>query len=128
MSTVKRPLSPHLQVYAWGWHMATSIFHRATGVALSAGSLLLAWWLVAAATSQEAFITVQQVALSPLGLLVLFGFSWAVFQHMCSGIRHLFLDTGAGYELGANKRSSMLTFFASTLLTLAVWGVVLSNI
>jgi succinate dehydrogenase / fumarate reductase cytochrome b subunit len=129
MSTTRpsvRPLSPHLQVYRWKVHMLVSIFHRATGIALATGGvLILVWWLAAAAAGPSAYATFSGVANSWLGKLVLFGLTWVFFQHLCSGLRHLYLDTGAGYELGANRRLATFTLIASALLTLAVWAVVL---
>jgi succinate dehydrogenase / fumarate reductase, cytochrome b subunit len=85
-----RPLSPHLSIWKWRVHTATSILHRMTGNALVfAGLTLFTWWLVAAATSKEAYATFAAVAGSPLGWLVWVGLSWAFFQHLMSGIRHL---------------------------------------
>lgn len=121
-----RPLSPHLSIWKWRVHMATSIFHRATGAALLFGGLsLLTWWLVAAATSAEAYATFLKVATSWFGWLVLVGLSWSFFQHLCSGIRHLLMDTGWGYELGTAKASATTVFVTAALLTIAFWAVVL---
>ena len=121
-----RPLSPHLYIWKWRVHMATSIFHRATGAALLFGGLsLLTWWLVAAATSPEAYATFLKVATSWFGWLVLVGLSWSFFQHLCSGVRHLLMDTGWGYELGTAKASATTVFITAALLTIAFWAVVL---
>lgn len=121
-----RPLSPHLSIWKWRVHMATSIFHRATGAALLFGGLsLLTWWLVAAATSPEAYATFLKVATSWFGWLVLVGLSWSFFQHLCSGVRHLLMDTGWGYELGTAKASATTVFITAALLTIAFWAVVL---
>ncbi|MEM8798478.1 MAG: succinate dehydrogenase, cytochrome b556 subunit [Pseudomonadota bacterium] len=121
MSDVNRPLSPHLQVYRWGAHMLVSILHRATGTALAFGILLLIWWLAAVAQGPAAYEQFLTAAYHPIGRLVLFGFTWAVLQHMCSGLRHLYTDTGAGYELKANRLSAAMTLVLSTSLTLLVW-------
>jgi succinate dehydrogenase / fumarate reductase cytochrome b subunit len=118
-----RPLSPHLSIWKWRVHMATSIFHRVTGNALAFGGIILfVWWLAAAATSAEAYETFLAVASSPIGWFVWIGLSWAFFQHLMSGLRHLLMDTGWGYALGLSKVTATWTFLASTLLTIAFWG------
>jgi succinate dehydrogenase / fumarate reductase, cytochrome b subunit len=123
---VNRPLSPHLQVYKWGPHMLVSILHRVTGGGLATvGALLLVWWLAAAASGADAYQIFRGFTGSWFGMLILFGLTWGFFQHMCSGIRHLYLDTGAGYELAANRRSSIATIVVSTLLTALLWAFLL---
>tara|TARA_R110002096_G_scaffold158576_2_gene323888 strand:- start:413 stop:808 length:396 start_codon:yes stop_codon:yes gene_type:complete len=121
MAQAKRPLSPHLQVYRWGAHMAVSIMHRATGSALAFGSILLAWWLVAIATGHDYFNTVQSFAGSMVGRLVLFGITFALMQHLASGIRHLFMDAGKLYDLKANTASAKAVFAFSIIMTIVVW-------
>jgi succinate dehydrogenase / fumarate reductase cytochrome b subunit len=121
MAQVKRPLSPHLQVYRWGWHMAASIFHRATGSALAVGSILLTWWFVAMATGHEYFNTVQAYAGSIIGRIVLFGMTLALMQHLLGGIRHLFMDMGKLYGLKVNTSTARFTFIGSVILTLVIW-------
>ena len=117
-----RPLSPHLSIWRWGPNMAASIFHRASGVALSIGGLgILTWWLFAISSGPEAYDAFTRAATHPLGLIVLVGITWSFFQHLLSGIRHLVMDTGATFELGINKLSAVLTFIGSVLLTGAVW-------
>ena len=121
-----RPLSPHLTIWRWGPNMLVSILHRATGAALSvAGLALLTWWLVAAAAGPAAYEDFREVAGHPIGLVILIGLTWAFFQHLLSGIRHLVMDIGAGYELSANKRSATLTIFGSVILTLLLWAYLL---
>src|SRR3546814_12263005 len=105
MNTDNSPLSPHLQIYAWQWTMLLSITHRATGIALSAGTLLLVWWLLALATGPEAFATAQGFVGSWFGLLLLIGWTWSLFYHLCNGIRHLVWDTGAGFDLSTARGS-----------------------
>jgi succinate dehydrogenase / fumarate reductase cytochrome b subunit len=106
--------------------MVVSILHRASGVALTfAGLGLLSWWLLAIADGQEAYGTFTQVVTHPLGLIVLVGLTWAFFQHTLSGIRHLVMDSGAGFEINRNKRHAILTVVGSLLLTAALWAYLL---
>jgi len=103
--------------------MVVSILHRATGVALSiAGLAVLTWWLMALAGGPDAYATFLKDALNPIGLVVLVGLTWSFFQHLLSGIRHLVMDSGAGFELNTNKRFAILTIVGSVLLTLLVWA------
>jgi succinate dehydrogenase / fumarate reductase cytochrome b subunit len=118
---VRRPLSPHLQVYKPQMSSVTSIFHRATGCALGAGTLVLTYWLVAAATGDHAFAVAQAIIGSWLGLLVLFGFTVALFYHFCNGIRHLAWDAGKGFELPDMHRSGTVVFIATGVLTILFW-------
>src|SRR3546814_8874029 len=117
MNTDNRPLSPHLQIYAWQWTMLLSITHRATGIALSAGTLLLVWWLLALATGPEAFATAQGFVGSWFGLLLLIGWTWSPSYHLCNGIRHLVWDTGAGFDLSTARASGYAVVVASVVLT-----------
>jgi succinate dehydrogenase / fumarate reductase cytochrome b subunit len=120
-----RPLSPHLSVYKWGPHMAVSIFHRATGDGLAiVGTLALLWWLGAMASGADAYAAFISVAGGIVGKVILIGLSWAFFQHMFSGLRHLVLDTGAGYELKTNRLFSILVFVAAIVATVALWGFI----
>jgi succinate dehydrogenase / fumarate reductase, cytochrome b subunit len=121
IKTVERPLSPHLQVYRFTWTMAMSIVHRITGAALYAGTVLVAIWLLAAASGPEAYSTAQAVAGSWFGQLVLFGYSWALIHHMLGGIRHFIWDLSKGYSLSARMGLSKLNLAASVALTLLVW-------
>ena len=122
-----RPLSPHLQVYALSSSMVMSILHRLTGAALYAGTLLLAWWLVAAATGPEYFAYVSAVFNSTLGRIVLFGYTWALFHHMIGGVRHLIWDTGAAHDLKSINLLSLSTLALSALATASVWISVFSR-
>jgi succinate dehydrogenase / fumarate reductase cytochrome b subunit len=106
--------------------MAVSILHRVTGSALSiAGLGILTWWLVAIAEGEDAYDKVAAAATHPLGLSVLIGLTWAFFQHMLSGIRHLVMDSGAAFELGTNKRFAVLTIVGSLILTGLLWAYLL---
>lgn len=121
--TVRRPLSPHLQIYKPQITSALSIFHRVTGCALSAGTLLLVWWLVAAATSDSAFATVSMVVHTWVGMLVLFGWTAALWYHFAAGIRHLVWDWGHGFELDQVHASGKAVLVATLVLTVATWIV-----
>jgi succinate dehydrogenase / fumarate reductase cytochrome b subunit len=123
MTTGERPLSPHLQVYRPQLTSVLSILHRATGIALAAGTLLLVWWLIAVAAGPDAFADVQAFNGSWFGRLLLFGWTWSLFYHLCNGIRHLFWDAGMGFELATVYRSGWTVVGASTLLTLVAWIV-----
>jgi len=106
--------------------MATSILHRATGIALSIGGLLLlTWWLLSLAGAASGYADFGKIAGSPLGLLVLIGLSWSFFQHTLSGIRHLIMDVGAGFELGRNKAMAIATWIGAVILTVALWAYIL---
>ena len=108
--------------------MLVSILHRATGVALSiAGLAILAWWLMALAQGAEAYQRFAEAATTYVGLFVLIGLTWAFFQHLLSGIRHLVMDTGAAFEIGTNKRFAFLTIIGSLLLTAALWVYILGG-
>jgi succinate dehydrogenase / fumarate reductase cytochrome b subunit len=120
-ATRARPLSPHLTVYRWPVTMTMSILHRITGGALYFGTLLVAWWLIAAATSETHFAFVDWLVGSWFGLLVLFGYSWAFFHHMLGGVRHLIWDTGAGLQKETASKLGWATIAGSLLLTAAVW-------
>jgi succinate dehydrogenase / fumarate reductase cytochrome b subunit len=102
--------------------MLVSILHRVTGAGLSiVGLAVLTWWLTAIASGTDAFAAFTKAATHPLGLVVLIGLTWAFFQHLLSGIRHLTMDTGAAFELDTNKRFAILTIVGSVLLTAALW-------
>jgi succinate dehydrogenase cytochrome b subunit len=118
-----RPLSPHLGIYRPMLTMMMSIVHRITGGALYVGTLLLAWWLVAAATGPEAYAHFQNVATSWIGRLVLLGYTWALIHHLLGGIRHFVWDMGKGFELGKVEWAARLTLAGSILLTGVVWVV-----
>lgn len=105
--------------------MAMSILHRATGIALYVGTLGVAWWLLAAATSEAQFAHVAWAAGSWLGRLVLFGYTWVLLHHMMGGIRHLVWDTGTGLERENSRKVAWATLAASTALTVLVWAAVL---
>ena len=122
---VERPLSPHLQIYRPLINMTMSILHRITGMVLFFGTLLLAWWLLSAAIGPAYFKFVNGLATSPIGLLILFGYSWALIHHMIGGLRHLIWDTGRAFSLGAINALSWFTILGSIGVTAAVWACIL---
>jgi succinate dehydrogenase / fumarate reductase, cytochrome b subunit len=120
---VQRPLSPHLQIYKPQISTATSIFHRITGCALSVGLLLMVWWLVAAATGPRAFASAQGFVGSPIGLILMFGWTLALWYHFCNGIRHLFWDAGFGFDVKTSHRNAFAVLIATVVLTVLSWVV-----
>jgi succinate dehydrogenase / fumarate reductase cytochrome b subunit len=121
-----RPLSPHLQIYRWQWTMALSILHRITGVALAVGTLLVVWWLLAAALGPEAYREAQAVLGHWLGQLLLFGWTVALFYHLFNGIRHLLWDAGRGFELRTAHASGIAVLAATALATAITWVAALA--
>lgn len=123
MARSQRPLSPHLQIYRWQWTMALSILHRMAGVALGLGSLLLVYWLAAAARGPAAYAQAQGFIGSWFGMLLLLGFSVALFYHLANGIRHLFWDAGRGFELKTAYGSGIAVLAATAVLTILAWAI-----
>ena len=123
MENSQRPLSPHLQIYRPQLTSVLSITHRITGLVLVAGTLVLTYWLLAAATGPEAYATAQSLLASWPGRVVLLGFSFALFYHLCNGIRHLFWDAGLGFDLKTAYASGHAVIGASVVLTLAAWAL-----
>jgi len=122
MISSNRPLSPHLQVYRPQITSILSILHRITGIALTLGTLLLTYWLAAAASGPEAFADAQGLIGSIFGRLLLFGWSFALFYHLCNGIRHLAWDAGYGFEIETVTRTGWIVVGASAALTLLCWA------
>lgn len=116
-----RPLSPHLQVYKLPISAKMSIFHRFTGVALTVGCMLLACWVIAGGDGADAFNTINGFLGSWFGLLLLAGWSFALYYHMCNGIRHLLWDAGWGFELGQVDASGMVALVVACGLTVVTW-------
>ena len=126
--TSPRPLSPHLSIWKWQIHAIVSMTHRITGNALALGAVILfLWWLIAAATGPEAYLAFMAVATGWFGKFVAIGFTWSFFQHMGTGIRHLVLDTGQGFDLATNKFWATMTIMASLALTIVTWGIIFST-
>jgi succinate dehydrogenase / fumarate reductase cytochrome b subunit len=119
---IRRPLSPHIGIYRWPITMVSSILNRATGIALSVGSLLLVWWLVAAASGPEAFASAQGFIGSPLGLFMLLGWTASLFYHFFAGIRHLLWDAGIGFAKPGLNPQSYLVLGLTAAATFLVWA------
>jgi succinate dehydrogenase / fumarate reductase cytochrome b subunit len=120
-----RPLSPHLQVYRLPLAAWMSISHRITGVGLTIGTLLLAWWVGAAALGPDAYAQFQTCIGSLPGYVILFGFSVALFYHLCNGIRHLFWDVGMNFEIAQFKRGNVAVLVGTIALTVLTWALAL---
>ena len=118
-----RPLSPHLQIYRLPISALISISHRATGVLLAAGSLVLVYWLAAVASGPGAFADAQALLGSIVGRVLLLALTFSLFYHLANGIRHLFWDAGFGFELRTARASGMLVIVASVVLTLVAWAL-----
>lgn len=115
-----RPLSPHLSIWRWTPTMAASITHRATGVALYAGTILLVLWAFAAAQGPAFFAPFGEVLGSPFGVLVLFGYAWSLLFHSFNGLRHLYWDTGRGLGMKAATLTAWYAFAASLILAIVI--------
>lgn len=120
----ERPLSPHLTIYRWPVTMMTSITHRATGMALSVGAVILAWWLVSISNGPEGWQSFHAVMDTIPGLVVLFGITWSLCYHFLSGLRHLAWDLGYGFNKKIAERNSVIVFALSVLAALAVFALI----
>ena len=116
-----RPLSPHLQIYRPMLTMMMSIAHRITGFVLYFGTLLLAWWLIAAASGPTAYAHVQAFTSSFLGRLIVFGYTWALLHHLFSGIRHFVWDLGYGFKPSEREAMTWGALIAGISLTVLLW-------
>lgn len=123
MSKFDRPLSPHLSVYRWPITMTLSILHRATGVGLSLGLIVLAAWLLQAAAGPEQYQYFRATMATPIGKILLIGFTFAFFLHMGNGIRHLVWDTGSGFEIRQANASAWIVLIFTFLSTAAFWVI-----
>ena len=121
-----RPLSPHMTIWRWGPGMLVSILHRITGTGLSILGLgLLTWWLWALAAGPDDYAAFPAHASRWYGLVVLVGLTWAFWQHVLSGIRHLVMDIGAGFELRINRLFAVMTIVGSLFLTALTWYLIM---
>lgn len=120
---INRPLSPHISIYRLQINMLMSIVHRITGAANYVGTALLAVWLISAAMGPGPYAATNEVLGHPLGLLVLFGYTWSVLHHMLGGVRHFIWDFGSAFSIGQVNVLSWLTLVLSLALTVLVWAV-----
>jgi len=118
-----RPLSPHLTIYRWPLTMMTSITHRVTGVGLSVGAVVLAWWLVSVSNGPEGWESFHAVSDTPIGLLVLFGLIWSLVYHFLNGIRHLAWDLGFGFNKKIAERNSLIVLLLSVIGAVVIFGL-----
>ena len=127
MPATARPTSPHLQIYRWQIQMVTSILHRATGIALAAGLILVLATLLALASGPDAYTGVQAFCHSWIGMVLLFGWTWALSFHLLNGIRHLLQDLGWGYLPAQFVRNGWIVSIGSFVLTALVWACVVAQ-
>ncbi len=123
MSNNGRPLSPHISIYRWPITMTTSILHRATGIAMSVGFIVLAGWLFDAAMGAETYARFMNWMNSPIGHLLLIGWSFAFFFHLSNGVRHFVWDSGRGFEKSTANASSWFVLILAVVLTALFWMV-----
>lgn len=121
MASVRSPLSPHLTIYRWQITMVLSILHRATGVFMSIGLLLLTCWLLSLATGQQAYDNLAVYMHSWYGQAILIAFTFSLYLHLCNGIRHLFWDAGLGFQIPTFHKSGYAVVIATLLLTCVTW-------
>ena len=119
----ERPLSPHTSIWRWHVTMATSIMHRVSGCALYGGALILALWAISLAAGPEAYMMFKAVLGSPLGKLVMFLLTLAVFYHLAKGVQHLIWDLGHGYRVQTASLGAMITIAFAIVATVVVWVI-----
>jgi succinate dehydrogenase / fumarate reductase cytochrome b subunit len=119
----ERPLSPFLSIWRWHITMAGSILHRATGVALYVGALILAGWALALAAGPVAYDQYLAILGSPLGKLILFGLTVSIFYHLANGVRHLFWDAGEGFTLRTANMTAAAAMTFAVVISVFIWGV-----
>ena len=122
-----RPMSPHLQVWRWHVTMATSILHRATGIALYVGALVVAGWVIALASGPDAFNAYRALLGSPLGILVMFGLTVAFLYHLANGVRHLVWDSGKGFEPKTADMTGWAAIAFGVVAGVLIWIILLLN-
>ncbi|MDI9348399.1 MAG: succinate dehydrogenase, cytochrome b556 subunit [Candidatus Symbiobacter sp.] len=123
LANSNRPLSPHLQIYRWQLTSVMSILHRLAGIALSVGTVFLTFIVVALASGPESYALVQRIAANIFVQFGLFGWTLALYYHLCNGVRHLFWDAGYGFSLTSTYRSGYLVVGASLVLSILTWLV-----
>lgn len=118
MSASNRPLSPHLQIYKLPLTGLISIIHRITGVALATGLLFFAYSFFAIVAGIETYLNLQSLLNHPLGQICLWLFIYALFFHLCHGIRHLIWDVGLSFDKAQMNKNAAIELAASLILTL----------
>lgn len=119
----ERPLSPHLFIYRFPLTLALSIIHRATGIAMYFGTLVVVWWFMSLAIGEDAYNAFAWFMGSWFGMIVLFGFTWVLFHHMFGGVKHFFWDFGKGFELDTVERVAKFAVIVPICATIIVWAV-----
>jgi succinate dehydrogenase / fumarate reductase cytochrome b subunit len=122
---VERPLSGHLSVYI-NFDMVMSVGHRVTGCAIAVGTIVMVWFLLAAASGEAAYATFSWWMRTPIGYLALFGWTAALWYHYCVGVRHLIWDSGRMYDKHVVDRSNFVILAATAVLTVLTWLVALA--
>lgn len=124
-AAASRPLSPFMlgQYYRFQISSFLSITHRVTGVGLAIGTLFIAAWVMSAAAGPDAYARFAWLARTPIGLLLMLGWSWALLYHLCNGIRHLVWDGGYAFEKKYVDLGGWIVVAASLVLTAVVWAV-----
>ena len=123
----ERPMSPHLQVWRWHLTMLTSILHRATGMALYGGALIVTACALALGAGPDVYQGFLDLMASPLGRLVLVGLTLSLFYHLANGVRHLFWDVGLGLSVTSSFRSGVMAMAFSVVATVLVWAIGLGS-
>jgi len=128
MARGDRPLSPHVSVYRWQITNTLSILHRLTGVLLSLGAVVLVGWMISVASGYEAYARVNSTLQSPIGGLMLFGWTFCFFYHLGNGVRHLVWDAGHGFEMRQVRASGWAVVAFALLLTVGFWVSALASV
>ena len=127
MKSVRRPLSPHLQIYRPQLTSVLSIMHRMTGMTLAVGQFMLVVWLVTLITSPEWFECYQRFWHHPVGTFVLMGLSFSFFYHLMNGLRHLLWDSGRGFDLATVYKTGYGVIITTAVATAVTWFIILTN-
>jgi succinate dehydrogenase / fumarate reductase cytochrome b subunit len=117
------PLSPHLQIWRWHITMLTSILHRATGIGLYVGALILTGWALSLAGGEATYSVYMGLLGSWLGRVVMFGLTVCIFYHMANGVRHLVWDSGKGFLPKTASFTAMVCIAFAVAASVVVWGI-----
>ena len=121
MNDLKKPLSPHLQIYRWQISSLLSITHRITGILNLLGLVFISAWISSVGLGENLFEYFSVFLKSFFGKFILIGFTWSMSYHLLSGTRHFFWDLGYGYELKTANISGIIVIISSLLLTVLLW-------